>query len=674
MTTSLLNTTTIVRALRGELFSKREAWQAASFNHLLEQFPAAVFIVSAESQVILAVNSSLVKLTEWTRADLVGLAISQLIVSSEIAPQLSALGPGSNKSLTAVPLRTRSGTTVLVDLKLSAFADGGRDETLLLAQLTPTQDRLVKEQEEAQTAQLGARIDAIARLMNTATPDSLRLAVQITREAFSAEAAGLYQTTSSPLGLHLESADGQTSTLPPKLGPGELQFMTQPLTWNSSQRPEAMLCQVARANGWSHFFSMPIGEAPDIQGALCLAFRHGNPPPAAITRFLAAAAQQTGHLMKQIVRETRLGDAQRLAVRLSSQMAAINAQVEEGIVILTGDGTIDEINPAAAQMLGYRSEDISGLSYSDVLIADAHIMDAILASTKGTTGCSLRGSLFRRGGQAFPATVRVQPLPECGCVITLHDESEEQASRAQREHLDNLAYVGQSTQAFAHEVRGPLNNISLGVQYLQSRLKDADEPLRDAVSKVLTEGNRLSTLMNEMLAWAKPVDPRFELLDLTQLLQRLLSRWHSKIQQRNVHATFVADDDCPTVMADALHLERVFVNLIDNALQAMPAGGDLSIRVQAAPAATAPAEREILVHIGDSGPGIPEEVRRRVFDPYFTTKPNGTGLGLAICRRLVTVNRGAISVESYPGTGSIFTVTLPACPTAEAPGRGSPQP
>jgi signal transduction histidine kinase len=126
-------------------------------------------------------------------------------------------------------------------------------------------------------------------------------------------------------------------------------------------------------------------------------------------------------------------------------------------------------------------------------------------------------------------------------------------------------------------------------------------------------------------------------------------------------------------MADALHLERVFVNLIDNALQAMPAGGDLSIRVEAPEAAAPSTEREILVRVSDTGPGIPEDIRRRVFDPYFTTRPNGTGLGLAICRRLVTVNRGAISVESFSGTCTIFTVTLPACQTGEAPGSGKTQ-
>ena len=652
------DTGSLAHSLRTKLLG-REAWHAAGFQHLLEQLPAA-FLVSTRMGALLAVNSGLIKLTEWTRTELLAKTTAEILVSVEVESQLRLLNPGSNKSLWAAPLRTRSGGAVAADLKLSAFLDDRRGETLVLVQATPTQERLAQEQEAAQNAQTHTKIEAMVQLLGSATEASLLQAVQITREAFDADAAGLYQATVNPRGLRLQCAEAGPVSLPPTLGPSEIQFLTQPLSWNNSQRPETVLCQVARNSGWSHVLASPVGDAPNIYGALFVAYRSGNPPPANAASRLATAARQVHHLLEQIQRQIKLADAQRLAIRLSSQMAAINAQIEEGIVILNGEGAIDDINQAATQMLGYRSEDVSGLLYSDILIADTHITDAILTGLRGAMGNSLKGNIYRRGGQAFPASVRLQPLPEYGCVITLHDESEEQASRVRREHLDNLAYVGQSTQAFAHEVRGPLNNIYLGVQYLQSRLKDADESMREAINKILTDGNRLSVLMNEMLAWAKPVDPKVEVTELPQLLQRLLDRWHNKIQQRNVHLNFVADDECPAVLADPFLLERVFVNLIDNALQAMPAGGDLTVRVQVVQHGAASKEREILVHVGDSGPGIPEDIRRRIFDPYFTTKPNGTGLGLAICRRLVTVNRGAISVESFPGTGTIFTVTLPA--------------
>jgi PAS domain S-box-containing protein len=664
---------TIARALRGEL-PGMEAWRSASFQHVFEQLPAAAFLVSMPGGALWAVNGQLLKLTEWTRAELLGADIAACLTGPELWSQFRFMSAGNSKSLWGATLQKRSGGTLTADLKISAFLDRRRAETLALVQVTSTQERMAREQADILAARQSAKLEQLFNLLASATEDCLPAAVRITREAFAAEAAGLYRITYNPRGMRLECAEAAPGILPPTLGPSEIQFLTQPLSWNNSQRPEALLCQKARAGGWSHLISAPVGETPDIQGALFVAYRSGNPPAPNVTSRLSIAARQVYHLIEQIGRQQKLGDTQRLASRLANRLAAINAQIEEGIVILSGEGTIDEINPAAAQMLGYRSEDISGLPYYDILIADVHITDAILANIRGTVGQSVTGNVFRRGGQAFPAAVRIQPLPECGCVITIHDLSEEQASRQRRELLDNLAYVGQTSQAFAHEVRGPLNNIHLGMQFLQARLKSADEATREAIGKILVDVNRLSVLMNDMLAWAKPVDPRFEMLELAPLLQRLLDRWANKIQQRNVRVSFVADEACPPVMADPMLLERVFVNLIDNALQAMPVGGDLSLRLQLQPHGKPGSADQVLVRIGDSGPGIPEDIKRRIFDPYFTTRPNGTGLGLAICRRLVTVNRGAIGVESFPGTGTIFTVTLPAYRAAEAAPAETPEP
>jgi signal transduction histidine kinase len=106
-------------------------------------------------------------------------------------------------------------------------------------------------------------------------------------------------------------------------------------------------------------------------------------------------------------------------------------------------------------------------------------------------------------------------------------------------------------------------------------------------------------------------------------------------------------------------LEQVLVNLFDNALQAMPAGGQLMVDLGAA---QRPTGRVVEARIGDTGLGIADDDKRRIFDPHFTTKADGNGLGLAICKRLITIHHGAIGVESFPGTGTIFTVTLPAHP------------
>jgi signal transduction histidine kinase len=138
----------------------------------------------------------------------------------------------------------------------------------------------------------------------------------------------------------------------------------------------------------------------------------------------------------------------------------------------------------------------------------------------------------------------------------------------------------------------------------------------------------------------------------------LLRRFNAKIERSNVRLNYTIEPDCPRALADARLIEQVLNNLVDNALQAMPAGGHLSLSL--GPGSRGPSGSVVEARVADSGPGISDEHRRRLFDPYFTTKPDGTGLGLAICKRLVTIQHGAIGVESYPGSGTIFKVTLPA--------------
>jgi len=633
------------------------------FQHALEQLPGAAFLITRREGAVLAVNSRATALTEWTRDELMAHTFAELAAPGAAGATLDpvyTIEPGRVLTLTAVPVRTRSGRVAVVDLRLSALEESG--ETLILILATPVEERLAQGREAAQQTRALEAIDQLFRLFTAPTESSLDPALQLVRGMLGADAAALYRVTDMAE-LHLQSADGLAAGFPRALGPSEAQRLKLPFTWASGQRAETFLAQSARAAGWTHCMAHPVGSPPAIQGALVVAYRPGNPPATQAPTLLGFAAQLVQQLMAQIAREARQASAQNLAIRLSNQLAAVHAQIEEGIVILNRQGTIDEINGPATRMLGYRSEDVTGLPFGDVLVSDDALAEAIRARLKGGQVTALEGKLHRRSGEAFPVMARLQPLPppEGGCVLTLRDLSEARASEVRQEHLDQLAYAGQATQSFAHEVRGPLNNIAMGVQYLASRLP-ADDALQQAIGKIQAECNRLSALMYDMLAWAKPIEPQLEPTDLAALLKRLLNRWSTKILQRNVRLNFTIAA-CPPVSADPRLIEQVFVNLIENALQAMPAGGHLAVNLL--PAQRGPQGRVVEVKIGDDGPGISEEVRRRIFDPYFTTKPDGTGLGLAICKRLVTIHRGAISVDSFPNTGTIFTVTLPALPGGE---------
>jgi signal transduction histidine kinase len=147
-------------------------------------------------------------------------------------------------------------------------------------------------------------------------------------------------------------------------------------------------------------------------------------------------------------------------------------------------------------------------------------------------------------------------------------------------------------------------------------------------------------------------------VNIPDLVQRVLNRWRPRMVRVNIENYFKADEDLPLVKGDMRSLERVFTNLISNAVDVMSEkGGALSVRVSLKEAINQLPQIEVTV--ADNGPGIPDSLRERIFEPFVTGKPRGTGLGLAITKQIVTTHRGAIYVTSFPG-GTVFHVELPA--------------
>jgi two-component system nitrogen regulation sensor histidine kinase GlnL len=636
-------------------------------QHVLEQMPEAALFVAPRSGAFIGINGRAAAMTGWSRDVLLARSLAEVVTApaAEAAlAQIHDLPPGQVRQLTSVPLRSRDGRLVLVDLRLSAMESAPGGETLVLALATPAEDRRTTERRAAQQTQAMTAFEQMLQLLPAQDPEeqSLERAVEATRVMLSADAVGLYRVESNQPGLRLQASTDTPRAFPQSLGPSEAVYLRLPFKWVISQRPQGYLQQAARSGGWGALMSHPIGADAALVGALCVTYRPGTPPPADAAVLLSIAAQFVHQLTTQMNSQAAYVRSRDLAIRLSSQLAAINSQIEEGVLLLNEAGMLVELNSAAARMFGYRSEEVTGLPAGDVLIGDsslANLVQTVLAAVQAETADSnyvIESHLLRRSGENFPASVRLRALPEGGCVITVRDLSEVRANALDREHLNQLAFVGQASQSFAHEVRGPLNNIAMGVQYLATRMP-ADEALSQSFSRIQAECSRLSTLMNDMLAWARPVNPTLEPVAIEAIFSRLLHRFSTKIEQHNVRLNFTVEPNCPKAIADARLIEQVFVNLVDNALQAMPAGGHLSVTV--GPGTRGQSGSVIEARVADSGPGISDEHRRRIFDPYFTTKPDGTGLGLAICKRLVTVQQGAIGVESFPGSGTIFKVTLP---------------
>jgi signal transduction histidine kinase len=237
--------------------------------------------------------------------------------------------------------------------------------------------------------------------------------------------------------------------------------------------------------------------------------------------------------------------------------------------------------------------------------------------------------------------------------------------RAQRERLDRLyraerlAAVGQLAAGVAHEIRNPLTAIRSTMQYLLRGL-DPGEPRHQLVAELLSEVDRINGTVGGLLSLSRSGEIRRSEIDLREPLGKAVQL----VQARAAEEGVTIDSDLGRhelrVLGDLGALQQVFLNLLLNAVQSMPGGGRISVAVAPWPALRgADNPRWAEVRIADTGPGIPPDQLRRVFDPFYTTKRDGTGLGLAICHGLIEQHEGEIRMESEEGSGTTVSVRLP---------------
>jgi hypothetical protein len=230
-------------------------------------------------------------------------------------------------------------------------------------------------------------------------------------------------------------------------------------------------------------------------------------------------------------------------------------------------------------------------------------------------------------------------------------ELEERLNQAER-----AAVVGRLASGIAHEIRNPLNFINLTIDHIRTRYAPS-EPAERATFERLTvavkdEIVRLNTLVTNVLRIGRPATLSLRPIKLGELMAAVLDMVRSKAEAQHISLACVDETDGIPIEADADSLKSCFSNLVINAIEAMPRGGQLCIHI--VPAATGQ-----VVRVKDSGLGIAPNDLSHIFDPYFSTKDTGIGLGLAVTRQIVTDHGGTITVESTPGQGTVFTVLLP---------------
>ncbi|MCK5943882.1 MAG: HAMP domain-containing histidine kinase [Planctomycetes bacterium] len=234
--------------------------------------------------------------------------------------------------------------------------------------------------------------------------------------------------------------------------------------------------------------------------------------------------------------------------------------------------------------------------------------------------------------------------------------NQEREQRLSRIRMQRLAQLGTLLAGFAHEVRNPLSTIGLNLQLVLEDFREAettrDKRTHKRLSTVEAEVRRLQKLLEEFLSYARAPEPKLVDVDLNQKLQALVDFQEPEMKDRGLSLRFYPGVDVGPVPCDWDHVQSAVGNLIRNAAEATPEGGEVLV-------STLRDGDFVTIRVVDTGEGIPEEQAKRVLEPYFSTKKGGTGLGLPTARRVADEHGGTLTMQSEPGKGTQFSLRLP---------------
>jgi len=370
--------------------------------------------------------------------------------------------------------------------------------------------------------------------------------------------------------------------------------------------------------------------------------------PSFLGKALSRADKLTNDQLRSLFNELVLSN-DRLEAALQSMF--------DGIVVCSLNHEPVLINKSAERIL--RIQGGWGGSPFWMAIADEELKDFFYkALTSEETILGREFALQSSGGTRIIAISLSALLSEdriAGTIIHIEDITEKRKKETQLRRAESLAALTTLAAGVAHEINNPLGSISIRIQLLEKLLK-AENTDKAAMKKHLNvvkeEMDRLKHIVVDFLFAVRPMDIQLMSENPAQIVEEIADLIQPEADRMGINVEVSIGDDLPRVLMDKRHIKQALLNLIQNAMAAMPKGGNLGIAVAAT-------NDELTISVSDTGTGIPEDMLTKIFEPYFTTKKSGTGLGLTITFKIIKEHSGDISLESKEGKGSTFTIHLP---------------
>jgi signal transduction histidine kinase len=340
-----------------------------------------------------------------------------------------------------------------------------------------------------------------------------------------------------------------------------------------------------------------------------------------------------------------LGHQFRGAEKLRHAVETVLEGLEEAFLVFDGDGRLSLAGGPARKLLGRPLAELRGRRMDEVFPPESSV-GAVLAD-------AFRA---RRPLREQPVDGRLLVSLEFGpstALVRVRDATGERQLETQLGNSVRAAGMSRILGAVAHEIKNPLNSICVRLDNLQAWANEEHPEVEQEIQVMMEEVNRLDRVVRTFLDLTRPVELNVEDVDLVDLCRDVAALLQPEVGQRSKRIDLTASPERVTVAGDHDMLKEAIINVMCNGLEAMPDGGTLRVSLTRE-------GQDCIVRVSDSGAGMPEAVRERMFDPYFTTKPDGSGLGLPRTLRAVQLHGGAIDVQSAAGRGTDVFLRLPA--------------
>ena len=349
--------------------------------------------------------------------------------------------------------------------------------------------------------------------------------------------------------------------------------------------------------------------------------------------------------------------------RVSNYLNNILESMSGGVLVLNLEGEITLFNQAAEEITGWSQDQALGRRYREVMGGQpGEALSALHTLESGLSLTNQQKDLSRRDDHVLPLGFSTSPVRDrdgalLGAVEVFNDMTEVKRLEAQVQRMHTLAALGEMAATVAHEIRNPLGGIASFANLLERDL-EVNDPSRKLVHKITEGVARLNRIVSSLLSYTRPLKLTTYRADLAQAAEEAAAFFEIDLERTRRAITLErCYPEAPLVcQLDTEQFQQVILNLLLNATQAMPEGGRIRLEVSQTMGPRGPVA---VLAVADEGIGMEAGVRDKLFTPFFTTKEDGTGLGLVTSKKIIEAHGGHISVQSAPGEGACFRVSLP---------------